>query len=440
MESRDHRIVSYTRLVIRKPSGGRSAHEAGGIEVVHLCLRILAVAAMMALGFSPCALAGSDTDVLAACAAFAQDGGFATATVGGSSLSLEITRHTGEIYRLSLRLRYPMPTSGLENTQVRRRLTGCEVYFSQFGDLVALEVSSRLGKPEAEHLQIGVANMATGKWISDFGIEPRSGFVPSSLAGFLEDTTSLVVVGTLLSEENGTGQGRRVTIQLFSPTGEPLNPVPVPRGQNETTDAFRYYADTLHNRVWSFSCSLTRVKPYHVPLCPVTLTSLVGEKQDTSTLDFSNYRGKRDDLWEWPGTFAAPDANAIIIAETVGGKDTIWRVEMPSQNIDRFVLPNHHFLKYNGMQAASLSPDARVYAVLRQQREIGFPYFVDNYVFRGTDVVVMQTHPLQLLGTIAHKDSSFTPAVAVDHRDGKAIVLVYRQDHWERHVFAAAQP
>ena len=180
------------------------------------------------------------------------------------------------------------------------------------------------------------------------------------------------------------------------------------------------------------------MKPYHVPLCPVSATTLFGEQDDFS-MGFSNYREKRDNLWEWPVTFVAPNAREVMVAETVNGKDTVWRVKMSPQGIDRFVLPHQHFLKYNGLVQSALSPDGEVYAVLLQQREIRFPYFVDNYVFKGTDVLVLGTHPLRLLGTIPHEDSSFTTGLAVDHRDGKARVLVYRKGQWGHREFADGQ-
>lgn len=177
------------------------------------------------------------------------------------------------------------------------------------------------------------------------------------------------------------------------------------------------------------------MKPYHVPLCPVSATTLFGEQNDIS-MGLSNYKEKRDNLGEWPVTFVASNAREVMVAETVNGKDTVWRVKMSPEGIDRFVLPHQHFLKYNGLVQSALSPDGEVYAMLLQQREIGFPYFVDNYVFKGTDVLVLGTHPLRLLGTIPREDSSFTTGLAVDHRDGKARVLVYRKGQWDHREFA----
>jgi hypothetical protein len=70
--------------------------------------------------------------------------------------------------------------------------------------------------------------------------------------------------------------------------------------------------------------------------------------------------------------------------------------------------------------------------------ELAFPYLLDNYVYRGTDIAVVLVRPLQLLGFVKHEHASDPVAFAIDHRQGKATVLVYREHHWERREFDAA--
>jgi hypothetical protein len=397
---------------------------------MHLRITILLI-----LSLTYCSRLNSKTsdDVLTACAALGPNGISATLTAGANDIRLEITGPPNK--SLAVPVRYPWPGPLPKIVQVIRRQSSCTVYFSDDRKYVGFGISSRFGRPEAAHLQIGVADLNTGDWIGNWGVDSQPEFSLPSLAGFLDNATPLVVVGV--------GERGKVAIQLFSPVGQLQHPAVTVEDQAQITDAFRSFADTLHNRLWSFSCGLIRAKPYYVPLCPVSVTDLVGERRNNFELGFPNYRGKRDDLWQWPGTFAAIDANTILIAETVNGKDTVWSVEMATKAIDRFVLPHHHFVKYNGLVQSTLSPDTEVYAVLLQQVELAFPYLVDNYVFRGTDVIVMQTHPLRLLGQVPHQDSSFTAGLAIDHRDGKAHVLVYRRGHWEHHEFAdkvASQP
>jgi len=366
-----------------------------------------------------------------ACAAFAKDGRTAFATINDKDISLKVDRSDGTVVALSLPLRHPVPTSRLAVPA-----STCSVHFSRRSEIVALGVISSPEPPGAKNVRVSTVDLKTAKWIGDFSVDPRSDFLPDSLAGFLGDADLLVITGTA-NHKDRAARGEVATMQ-FSLTGDQLSATPIIRRPVETSDAPRSYPDAEHNRLWLFSCGLTRAKPYHVPLCPIELTSLTGEDQPI-TFDPTSNSTNREDSWEWPLAFAAPDSNTVVIAETVSGKDTVWRIDMQGKSMERFVLPQRHWVKYNGMHEAALSPDGEVFAVLLNQIKLGFPYIMDNYVFRGTDVVVMQLHPLRLLGIIPHKDSSDATALAVDHRDGKAIVLVYRQGHLERQEFVVPQ-
>lgn len=399
--------------------------------------RIGLLTTVLMLVFPRSARVDSNSDsIVSACAAFGTDGSSATATSDNSHIKLEVD-DSGAMLSLTAPVRYPL-RDVFTATQVARRYSSCRVYFSHDNQYVAFGFQSQFFQPRAAYLQVIVADLQSRKWVGNWGVEPQPESPSTiSLAGFLEGTDSLVVTAKPYDiRAVGTGENATVETQLFNPSGQLFGPRVTFQSPSETTDAFRHFADATHNRLWSFSCADTRVKPYNVPLCPVSVTELVAEQRKSLNLDFPEYRGKRDDLWEWPEAFAAIDANTILIAETVGGADTIWTVNMPSRAIDRFVLPHHHFVKYNGLGPSSLSSDAEVYGVLLKQLELAFPYLVDNYVFRGTDVVIMQTHPMRLLATIPHRDSSFTAGLAVDHRDGKARILVYRQNHWEHQEFA----
>jgi hypothetical protein len=396
---------------------------ASQIAIIHIAL-------FLALLSPARVYSATNDDVLAACSAFGPDGMSAAVTVGKTDIALELATLDGKTSNIALPLRYSFtPTSPITIQAIRRQFR-CEVYFDRSNTYAAVGINSVSGQPQAAHLQVGVANLKAVKWIGDWVLDPEPGFLSPSLAGFLEGASSLIV----LAPENNVraGQTGAITIQLFSPTGALLDSKLAHSNQAQTTNAFRYYADTMHNRLWFFSCSST-LWPHPQPLCPVSVSNLVGEQRNTSQLQLSDYRGKRDDLWEQPGTFAAINADTVLVAETVFGKDTIWRVNIPTQSIDRFVV-HRHFLKYNALADSTLSPDAEVYAVLLEQLGNTFPYLMDNYVFRGTDVILMQTHPFRLLLKIPHADSSFTAGLAVDHRDGKTNVLVYRRGHWEHHA------
>ena len=375
-------------------------------------------------------LAADDSKALTACAAFAQNGYSATAVVEQTTVSLEIANPSlVTVSHLTLPLRYPMPIS-VRPIGARGDL-GCALSFDHDSNLVAFGTVQNVGVSNVTRVQIGVAEAKTGKIVADFLVEPGPEFMPTSLAGFLGSTTELVVTGRIPRQKNPGEQSIGFASLLFDPFGKQVSSAPIVR-EISATDAFRAYADADHNRLWLFSCAYTRVRPYRIPICPITLTSLTGDEQGRLEFDPASYSHKRDDLWMWPDAFAAPSSDTILIGETVNGKDTVWRVDMQKRSIDRFVLPKDHWVKYNGVIQASLSPDGEVLALLIDQIELGFPYFVDNYVFKGRDIVVMQLRPFRPLARISHKHSTYTTGLAVDHRQGKASILAYREGRMER--------
>ena len=148
---------------------------------------------------------------------------------------------------------------------------------------------------------------------------------------------------------------------------------------------------------------------------------------------------KRTDLWFSPSAFAVPDPNMIVFSEGT----TVWAVNMRSQIIHHFALPKQpHFPSFEEVDGrTALAPDAQVMAVAVNRSRLAFPFLVDNYVFEGTDIVVIQIDPLQLLGVLRYGRTVYTPGFAIDHRQGRVTALVYRHDRWERvEVTAAPHP
>ena len=382
-------------------------------------------------GFVP-AFADEHSAALTACSVFAKNGYSATAIVERNSISLDVANPSGAIVsHLSIPLHHAMPTFTLPAIADRDD-RGCGLFINRTGDLVALGVVQSVDRPNVTRLQVDVAELNGAKLVGDFTVEPGEAFMPTSLAGFLEDTTRLVVTGSIPRPWTTAAQQTiHVASLLFDSAGKQLSSVPFVR-EATASDLFRFYADADHNRLWLFSCGSAQVKPYRVPICPIVDTTLAAKDQARLELDPTGHSHNRDELWMWPDAFAAPSADNILIAETVNGKDTVWRVDMQKRAIERFILPKGHWVKYNAVQQASLSPDGEVLALLINQTELGFPYIVDNYEFKGTDVVVMQLHPFRLLTRIPHKDSTHTTGLSVDHHGDKAFVLVFREGHMER--------
>lgn len=365
-------------------------------------------------------------NVLGACATFAADGASATVTFDANNASLDITDRSGKNSHLSLPLQ--------DKTQITNRSlypgspNACDVYFDREGDLVAVGI---------DNLQVGVADVKTMKWVGDWD-EANAGFASPSLAGFLEGTTSLVVAGEPPAEGGkGVHWGLYATA-LFDPSGKQLTPLRIQRYAPDGS-MFRRFADAGHNRLWVLRCEPVDAPMSRQPLCPVASTSITGGQPWSPEFVPSMQGRNRVDLWFYPSMFAAPDLNMIVFGEGT----TIWAVNTPAQTIHQFVLPKRpHFPSFEQIDGrAALSPDGQVVAVTVDRSRLAFPFLVDNYVFQGTDIAVIQIDPLRMLGLLRYGRTAYAPGFAVDHRQGKVTALVYRHDRWERgEVNGAPQP
>jgi hypothetical protein len=384
--------------------------------------RIAVISLLLLLGGRTSKANEVHTQALAACAAFAQDGSQVAATIDAANLSLEVTDPAGKASRLSLALRYPAGARDLENPSMRWHLYSCRAYLSRAGELAAVGISTGL---VGSQLQIAVVDLRTLKWIGDWGIGSDAGFSTPVLAGFLESTVSLVVAGEPHAEGGRGTHWGLLTTAVFDSHGKQIAPT---HTQRYADDGLIYprYADPGHNRLWVFRCVVVSASWPRQPLCPVDSIKLTGDQSSPSEYVPSLQGRKRTDLWFLPGTFAAPDANTILFAEG----STLWWLNMEAQNFDRVDLPKHSLADRLG--AASLSPDAQALAIGIPRYRLAFPFLMDNYVYEGMDIAVVQLNPFRLLTVLPHGHTVYTPAFAVDHRQGKIIVLVYRQDHWER--------
>ena len=263
----------------------------------------------------------------------------------------------------------------------------------------------------------------------------ESGFYSPSLAGFLEGTGSLAVTGEPPTKDGRGMQHGSFATLLFDSTGKQLVPVPTTRIYAHETDLFPTYADARHNRMWFVRSNLISEPYSRQPLFPVCSVTLVGEERTISEFVPSVQGQKRGDLWFSPGTFVSPDSNTILIAEG----STVWHVDMHAQTVDHLALPKRaHFPTFDEIHgAAAISPDGQVIAVPLTRHAVAFPYLMDNYVYKGTDIAVVRVSPLQLLEILPHEGAPGPVAFAVDHRQGRVTVLPYRQDRWERHELDA---
>ena len=354
-------------------------------------------------------------------------------TADGSSLALEVMNPSGKVTHLNLGLRYSTAPLHLENQPYipySRFTSTCQVAFNRSGDLIAASVAT------GGRLQIGVADLRNSKWVGDFDVEKQPDFSPVALAGFLQGGDSIVVTGALPRKGLVVQYGSFATL-LFDTSGRQLVSAPALRtdlGPSDGTTDGTFYADAAHDQLWSLPCVAYDTKISKQPTCPILSTSLIGEESQRSEFNPAGYVTKRTDLWMFPNALAALDSNTVLIGEP----NTIWRVDIQKRTIQRFVLSKRrHFPNFESIDGpAVLSPDGEVLALALEQSAIAFPFIVDNYVYSGADIALVRVQPFQLLGSVHLRHGVYHPAFAVDHRQGKATILFYWRDHWQRREFS----
>ena len=112
---------------------------------------------------------------------------------------------------------------------MRWHLYTCQAFFNRNSDLVVVSVSALDNTTFKHHLQVGVADLKSKKWVGDFTVEPQRAFVPISVAGFLKESNSVVVTGALPGAAvDGTQHGSFASL-LYDATGKQLVPTPTTR-------------------------------------------------------------------------------------------------------------------------------------------------------------------------------------------------------------------
>lgn len=143
-----------------------------------------------------------------------------------------------------------------------------------------------------------------------------------------------------------------------------------------------------------------------------------------------------------PGAAAFPDSNTIVMAETVARVDTIWRVDMREQTVQRLVVPHRaHFPNSDWSEAGSLSPDGQIAAMSFDQNTGTFPYVTESAHWSGKHIAIVRVQPPETLEMFPSGSAQRISAFAVDHRLGKIVLMIFRDKRWQRYEFGdQAQP
>jgi hypothetical protein len=268
--------------------------------------------------------------------------------------------------------------------------------------------------------------------LGHFLVSASARFTPYQLAGFLRGGDKLVVAEQAITTDVTASEGELYASFLFSPTGEALSNAPTTVWRTPA----QFSIDAHHNRLWILPCQWYSARFSEQPLCSISSMPLSGgEESDNLAFSPLGRASKREEIWMVPGAFVSPSADAILLAETIPihEVDTIWRLDMRSQTMERLVLPCRvHFPSMEGAGSASLSPDDEVAAISFDQFTHKFPWLTEDMRWAGKHIALVRVRPLELLGIFPPGSAQRISAMAVDHRDGNIILLTLRRDRWER--------
>ena len=334
---------------------------------------------MLALG---CLLAGVAVGVLFAegphtaypCAAFASDGRSAKAVVTATALQLEVLDPSGQSRQAALTY---------ESTP-----SDCRIFFPTQGDYLVAAV--RLHAGEKQSLRVGTLNTNSAKWLSNFSVEPHPDFDSPKLAGFLENTSTLVATG--YARDPSTKRPAAIESMLISPQGNVLHPPGFARTELGDPDA-------AHNRLWIHG---------HPEPCPWRSVSMIGDLADGPAFD-ERAVGDDPDLRRLvcePDTINFPDADTVVGTATDSREGNwVWRVDLRSKDGDRLKLPQGKkgmLTRWGGYDISRtvLSPDGQVLAVSRKLTSFDL---LDRAEFGNAEIDIIQVKPLRLLGVVRPK-------------------------------------
>jgi hypothetical protein len=375
------------------------------------------------------------------CAAFTSHGESLTVTLVGANLSLEIT----PLSKPAITLLLPINQADDRETLLVGALT-CGVSISASNRRAAIgirEAVEQEGK-KRDGIFIVLVNLETNQFENQYFVESHeiSGSLPG-LVGFLGDSESLVVVNytpfyspanlAIATIDTSTGEVKRITPDL-----------------SRFTPVRRVFFDSRDSLVWvELDPPSNNSRKSKLP----TLQSifLAGEQKPGPKIDLANLHHEHAvPKWLAPSAIAFPTPTSVVYAETewsLGfGPSHLWVADLASDSLRGMDLPKDigaallHGLGLTWLEdvggPAVLSPDGRFVVIPIELTTTGSPYIVDNYVHKGSRLVIVDLQHLRILSSISPERDRQPVGFALDHRDGKVTLLVNWHEGWKRLQFA----
>jgi hypothetical protein len=376
-----------------------------------------------------------------ACSAYTSEGTSLTATVVGADLGVEIT----PLAKSTLTIHLPLNNPGV-SLSPRAATQSCYTFVSASNRLAAIGLQDFLqqgGKNERGVLVV-LVNLQLNQFEENYFVPSRqSPGGHAGLVGFLKDSEHFVV-------DTGSPFERAPDVEFEIIDTSDGSVRKVHHDLDRFTPIRHLFCDTRDNLLW---IELDPTSNNHRNLkSPVMLSvSLTGDEKVGRTVDSRKLHHEHAiATWFTPPAVVFPTPTSIVFAETgwsAGfGPGHLWHIDLASGSIQVMDLPKDvgeallHGLGLTWFEdvggPAVLSPDGLFVAIHIGLTTTGPPYIVDNYISKGSKLVVVDLQRMRIIASVLPQYAREPVGFSLDHRDGRVTLLVNWQDGWKRLQFS----
>lgn len=357
------------------------------------------------------------------CAAFTPDGTLLEVTVSAADVVIAAKYPSGKTISDSLPI---TTTTGLSANSGH----SCAIFIDRAGDEAVVAVPFTIpiidNKFGGQTMMIVRFDLTSAKSQTQFLLAPPAGGSyqrTSYLMGYVESTKNFYIV-----QSDGRGQ-------LYGKNDELLESRDIFRN-GHPTNLYRFLAgvDTANNRLWTDCPEPAGLFPHRAP-CNLKSSTLTGTERETIEIKsphVTNQKGAQQ--WVGPIFFAYPGPSTLVFGgypeNPLARSHFIWIANLVDGTVQQMRLhSSFHDDAMTGQFALSSDGDFLVFSV--SMSRLGC-CLVDNYIDEGGRLLIVDIKKKRQVAEVRPLDHRHPLGFAIDHREGKIVLLVNWGKGWER--------
>jgi hypothetical protein len=357
------------------------------------------------------------------CATFTPNGNLLKVTVSAADVAIVLKYLSGKTMSVSLPINAP---AGLFANSDQ----SCSVFIDRTGDEAAIEIPFAIpiidNKPAGQTMLVVRFDLTSANWQTHFLLDPPAGGFyqrTSRLMGYLAGTKTLYV-----AQSDGRGL-------LYGENNELLESRDIFRiGRAMSIYGLFVGVDTADNRLWS-SCLEPQGLFAHPTSCSLKSNALTGPDGETIEIKSPHVTNEKSvQQWVGPVFFAYPSSSTLVFGgypeNRLARSHFIWIANLVDGTVQQIRLhSSFHDDSMTGQFALSSDGDFLAFSV--SMSKLGC-CFVDNYIDEGGRLLIVDIKNKRQVAEVRPLDHQHPLGFAIDHRDGKIVLLVNWGKEWER--------